>query len=130
MDNECFKDCISLEEVILPNGLNKICKELFSGCINLSKLCIPKSVSEISEGVINNVKQGINIIYEGSSKAWNELSKDRNVLVQTSSINDFHYYGSWAEKMVPDVYEKEIIIQKNLKYIVHCLEDNKVIIVE
>lgn len=47
IDKQAFKDCTSLLEVVLPEGLAKIDDEVFSGCSSLTKINIPNTVKSI-----------------------------------------------------------------------------------
>lgn len=45
--NEAFQNCVSLKQVELPEGLEKIGRNAFTGCKNLESINIPSTVREI-----------------------------------------------------------------------------------
>lgn len=47
MQNNAFKDCISLKRVKLSNGIKKIFAGVFSGCKSLSEINIPDGVTDL-----------------------------------------------------------------------------------
>lgn len=49
-----FRDCISLTEVVLPEGLKKIGKQQFWGCTALKAIIIPGTVTEIGRDAFND----------------------------------------------------------------------------
>ena len=68
-----FADCVSLLNVDLPVGVNRLCKEAFCGCMNLPMIVLPSSVEEIEEKVfftcknLKNVKLSSDIARIGGS---------------------------------------------------------------
>lgn len=53
---EFFKNCISLESIILPESLTHISNEAFESCVNLSHINIPSNVNRIG-GAFYNCKK-------------------------------------------------------------------------
>lgn len=49
-----FKNCISLQQITLPDGLTVLAKDLFSGCVNLKKVNLPSSMTTIRENAFAN----------------------------------------------------------------------------
>lgn len=49
-----FKNCISLQQITLPDGLAVLAKDLFSGCVNLKKVNLPSSMTTIRENAFAN----------------------------------------------------------------------------
>lgn len=49
INDGCFKDCTSVEEVQLPTGLTTIPKECFMGCSSLKSVTLPRGVSIIRD---------------------------------------------------------------------------------
>lgn len=47
LGNHSFKQCVNLEELILPPTIKKIGKNVFYGCSNLKKLILPDSLISI-----------------------------------------------------------------------------------
>ena len=68
-----FADCVSLLNVDLPVGVNRLCKEAFCGCMNLPMIVLPSSVEEIEEKAfftcksLKNVKLSSDIARIGGS---------------------------------------------------------------
>lgn len=72
-----FKNCVSVESIDIPDGIEYIDFEAFSGCINLSSISIPQSVREIGyafEGCQNLTS----IFYAGTKDEWEEIKKYTN----------------------------------------------------
>lgn len=47
--NSTFKDCISLESVVISNGITDIEDDAFNGCVSLLTIRIPESIKKIGE---------------------------------------------------------------------------------
>ena len=94
--NNCFKDCTSLTEIILPRGLTAIGTSAFSGCTGLrgiylpeglktigmlafancealEAICIPKSVMDVGEGAFSFCTKLRHIFYFGELATWQRL---------------------------------------------------------
>lgn len=50
IENNCFRDCVSLESIQLFNGITQIGQTAFTNCTSLKKINIPKSVTTILNG--------------------------------------------------------------------------------
>ena len=52
--SECFRDCIGLENVILPHGVTQIHNGAFYSCKSLASINIPKSICNIDVAAFSN----------------------------------------------------------------------------
>ena len=52
LNNNCFANCTSLTEAVLPEGMQYVQYEAFYGCTNLRKLVFPSTVTQIHARVI------------------------------------------------------------------------------
>lgn len=49
IENDAFRDCINLKNIIIPNTVTNIGESVFSGCRNLTDIIIPEGVTSIGE---------------------------------------------------------------------------------
>ena len=56
IDDAAFKECKSLESVVIPNSVKKIGESSFGGCESLMSVEIPNSVMEIGSGAFYDCK--------------------------------------------------------------------------
>jgi hypothetical protein len=47
--DEAFKGCYNLQQLVLPEGLQKVSYMMVAGCVNLQSINIPASVEEIEQ---------------------------------------------------------------------------------
>ena len=48
-----FKGCTSLESIVIPKGVTKICDFAFAECISLTTVTLPVGVKKIEDDVFN-----------------------------------------------------------------------------
>lgn len=53
-DNLSFRDCVNLENIDIPKGLQKICSGCFQNCLSLKQVTIPDTVTEIKDYAFYN----------------------------------------------------------------------------
>ena len=71
-----FGNCMSLRRLVIPNGSTYIGKEAFEYCESLEEITIPVSVERIEEDAFNGCSSLKIIIYKGTVEQWNAIIKD------------------------------------------------------
>ena len=56
INDRSFKECVGLEELIIPNTVTAIGEEAFTGCTNLKSVTIPSSVRSIGKNAFGSSK--------------------------------------------------------------------------
>lgn len=54
LDDNCFKDCVSLQTVNLKEGLKNIGAKAFNNCTSLEEISLPEGVENIGDETFNN----------------------------------------------------------------------------
>ena len=68
----CFRDCIQLEEVTLPDGITHLAEALFRGCEKLKRFVAPKTVMKMEEAVFRNCLSLEEVILPDSLQSMTE----------------------------------------------------------
>ena len=98
VENEAFRDCKQLREVIFNEGLQKIGWYAFCGCRSLSSIILPTTVTEISNYAFSGCKQLRELVLnEGLQKiGWQVFSNctllSSIALPSTVTINGDHTF--------------------------------------
>ena len=64
------------QEVIIPEGVNRIYPFAFSGCNGVSRVTIPNSVTRIDWSAFEGCSSLTSIIFDGTVAQWNAITKD------------------------------------------------------
>ena len=54
IDNQAFKDCINLKNVVIPSTINSIDYEAFYNCVSLTDINIPDGITDIPSSAFYN----------------------------------------------------------------------------
>lgn len=106
---EAFRGCISLKDIILPDGLKIINPSIFDGCVNLNTLILPEGVKRIEYGFIANTSiKGIDI--PASVEYIDRAFRDANKLEVVRFLGQKAFGRSatseyWKPKNDDDVFE-------------------------
>ena len=65
--DEAFKGCYNLQQLVLPEGLQKVSYMMVAGCINLQSIDIPASVEEIEQRAFEDCRSIQSITFGGSA---------------------------------------------------------------
>lgn len=65
-----------LEQVVIPEGVERISKDAFEGCVNLQRITIPKSMVAIGVAFYG-CDRLTDVDYAGTVKQWNAIRTDR-----------------------------------------------------
>lgn len=106
---QAFKNCTSLEKIIIPDSVKIIGSNAFSGCIRLKELTIPESVeivqqSAFPEQLILKIQIGRND-YTSKAVAGIVFSAVRNLLTESDYENGL-CKGLSAELKYPLLFQK------------------------
>lgn len=69
IDDNAFKDCVQLQNIMIPDGVVQIGDYAFSGCLNLNYIGIPASVVLTGEDILENCKKDLFIIGKENTEA-------------------------------------------------------------
>lgn len=76
INKEAFSYCGNLTNVVLSKNLTSIGKAAFKNAKSLNSIWIPSSVKEIPADCFTNSNDALIINYEGSEEMWNNISKN------------------------------------------------------
>ena len=107
--SETFINCKNLTKITIPNGVKSIGDYAFSGCENLTKIIIPSSVKKIEYGAFPGTISYIK--YSGTKKQWKALK----TYLEYDSAVEIHYKGG-----IINEHKKT----KDYQYVI--LENNKI----
>ena len=68
-----FDDCLSLNDITLPDGLTHIGAYAFFNCTNLTSIAIPASVTHIEYWAFYHTSKLTDVYYSGSETQWKTI---------------------------------------------------------
>lgn len=71
-----FRDCSSLESIIIPDGVTNIGGSAFYGCSSLTSIIIPENVTSIGTWAFYSCSSLKTVYYGGTENQWNMISID------------------------------------------------------
>ena len=78
-----FKDCTSLDQIILPIGLKSVGFDAFAGCTALRRIAIPRDIRELEdEEVFGGCDSLTEISFGGSQESWEMLCHGKALTVE------------------------------------------------
>ena len=80
LDYGTFENCSSLESVVLPVGLQEISGAVFKGS-SIGSIVIPVTVASIRDNAFEGMKNGAEILFEGNSASFDNVSYPDGVAV-------------------------------------------------
>lgn len=103
--DNAFDSCTSLENIIIPDGVEYIGANAFANCTNLSSITIPSTVKTIGNGAFITGNDNLNIIVEGENVK--NLLNDSNCKYKNLTTYD-HVWNSSNQCIIDDciVYRK------------------------
>lgn len=75
--DRAFCRCVSLKEITLVPGVEKIQEFAFEDCINVQEITLPASIKHIELGAFRNMVSLKKITYQGTVDEWLKVRKDR-----------------------------------------------------
>ena len=89
--DEAFKGCYNLQQLVLPEGLQKVSYMMVAGCKNLQSINIPASVEEIEQSAFEDCRSIQSITFGGSS-----AGAPGRFNAPTASASQLRRIGNWA----------------------------------
>jgi len=118
-----------IKEIHVPAGTTELPTEAYAFCYSLKKLYIPKSVKKLGGRLFVNI-DGIDVYYEGSSKAWKKLcapKAEKQQVYVAGPFDKYPYYNSEGSH-----YEEQTVTvnfaESGWNIRVHCEEDGQTLI--
>ena len=68
-----FKDCTSLESIVISNGVTSIESSAFENCTSLKSITIPDSVTSIGYFTFYGCTSLKDVYYNGTEEQWNQI---------------------------------------------------------
>ena len=84
-----FSNLKNLASVSIGSGITSLSKELFSGCTSLTSVTLSDSLKIIDNGAFSGCASLKEIVFEGTTSQWNEITKASN-WSDNSSITTIH----------------------------------------
>lgn len=80
-----FRDCTSLTNITIPEGVTNIGQSAFHGCSSLTSIEMPASVTSIETQAFRDSTSLTDINYTGTQEQWNTISKSSNWDLETGN---------------------------------------------
>ena len=111
-----FEDCLSLEEIVLPEGCEIIDWAAFSGCKNLSRIVLPSTLQKVGEKSLYGTAVKELVFAEGLRSLWKAIygceKLTRIVLPSTVTSLSYKEFGgglpSLREVVLPKRFEGDL----------------------
>ena len=94
---EAFAGCSGLRGLFLPQGMESIGENAFDGCVALEAICIPATVTDIAEGAFDDCASLRFINYDGDFESWAALYDDFITPFTIAICTDGGYYHGVKE---------------------------------
>ena len=92
--DEAFKDCYSLQVLVLPEGLQKVGYMMVAGCKNLQAIDIPASVEEIEQSAFEDCRSIKSITFGGASSGAPGRFNAPAAASQLKKIGNWAFYNA------------------------------------
>ncbi|MBO4362225.1 MAG: leucine-rich repeat domain-containing protein [Paludibacteraceae bacterium] len=92
--DEAFKDCYSLQVLVLPEGLQKVGYMMVAGCKNLQAIDIPASVEEIEQSAFEDCRSIKSITFGGTSSGAPGRFNAPAASSQLKKIGNWAFYNA------------------------------------
>ena len=73
INEDAFRDCDTMTEIVLPKNLGTISRCAFSNCVNLTTVTIPISLGHVDDYAFESCDNLNKVIYEGTTESWNDI---------------------------------------------------------
>ncbi len=92
--DEAFKDCYSLQVLVLPEGLQKVGYMMVAGCKNLQAIDIPASVEEIEQSAFEDCRSIKSITFGGAASGAPGRFNAPAAASQLKKIGNWAFYNA------------------------------------
>ena len=75
IDMACFFECLSLESVIINEGIEIIYQAAFGSCTSMKEVILPSTLQEILQVAFAQCSSLTSITYNGTVEQWNAIDK-------------------------------------------------------
>ena len=89
--DEAFKGCYNLQQLVLPEGLQKVSYMMVAGCVNLQSINIPASVEEIEQRAFEDCRSIQTITFGGAP-----AGAPGRFNAPAASASQLRRIGNWA----------------------------------
>ena len=96
IEDEAFKDCISLTTVEIPNSVTSIGESAFSGCVSLATIKIPNNVESIGNEAFANCTHLTNIEIPSTVQTIGNSAFNNCVALESIEIPENASIGEYA----------------------------------
>ena len=76
IEKDAFEGCSKLRGLYIPQGVESIGENAFAGCVALEAICVPGSVEQIAERTFDDCASLLYINYDGTFESWATLYDD------------------------------------------------------
>ena len=97
IEAEAFSGCSGLRGLFLPQGMESIGENAFDGCVALEAICIPATVTSIAEGAFDDCASLRYINYDGDFQTWATVYDDFITPFTIAICTDGGYYHGVKE---------------------------------
>ena len=100
---EAFSGCENLQQVTVPEGVTRISGSAFLNCKGMRKITLPKSLVAVKESAFNGCSQLMEVRYLGTAEDWKQIEiEDRNESLTETSLHSYEC----VEEVLPDCENK------------------------
>ena len=108
IEDEAFRDCTRLTNIMIPEGVIQIGDNAFSGCSGLDYIGIPESIVVVGDNILDNCKSDLFIIGKEGSEAANIANQYKFTLRSDSAHAIAAFEQASAEKTNNETREFDI----------------------
>ena len=108
IEDEAFRNCTRLKNIMIPEGVIQIGDNAFEGCSNLDYIGIPESVVVVGDNILDNCKSDLFVIGKEGSEAFN-IANQYKITLRSDSANAIAAFEqASAEKTKKETREFDI----------------------
>lgn len=89
-----FEDHHEITELVLPEGLKRICDEVFWGCSGMTKVWLPQSLERIGARAFQGCSEITDVYYAGTREQWQTVYIDEYLYGNSEILNAVIHFGA------------------------------------
>ncbi len=89
-----FEDHNEITELVLPEGLKRICDEVFWGCSGMTKVWLPQSLERIGSRAFQGCSGITDVYYAGTREQWQTIYIDESLYGNGEILNAVIHFGA------------------------------------